>query len=118
MSQKGWIPDPRGREPVNLKYVKRATKGERTINGKVNNVHETVKPISLMLWLVSLTTNNKSQIVLDPFCGSGTTGCACRLLNRKFIGIDNDINSVKTSKRRIELVEDIRYMFKDHFDKQ
>lgn len=111
MKQKGWLPDIRGREPVNIKYFTRPTKAERTVNGKVVNIHETVKPISLMLWLVNLTTTNSNQIVLDPFCGTGSTGCACKLLDRKFIGIDSDPEAVKTAVKRIENIEDIRSMF-------
>jgi site-specific DNA-methyltransferase (adenine-specific) len=102
MKRKGWVPDERGREPVNLMYFTRATKAERTINGIVENNHETVKPLSLMAWLIKLTTNNENQIVLDPFCGSGSTGCACKLLNRNFIGIDIDEHSVSIAKARID----------------
>lgn len=47
--------------------------------------HPTQKPIELMRWCVSLT---KSETVLDPFMGSGTTGVACANLGRKFIGIE------------------------------
>jgi len=112
LKQKGWVADPRGREPVNIQYFARATKKERTINGLVDNKHETVKPISLMLWLIKLTTNNVNQVVLDPFCGSGSTGCACRLLNRNFIGIDNDLNSVYVSLERIDNIQTIAGMFK------
>ncbi len=112
MKRKGWIPDERGREPVNLKYFPRATKKERTIDGMVENNHETVKPISLMLWIVNLTTNNNNQIVIDPFCGSGSTGCACKLLDRKFIGIDIDPISAEVAKNRIASVENIQQLFK------
>ena len=112
LKQKGWVADPRGREPVNIQYFARATKKERTINGLVENVHETVKPISLMLWLIKLTTNNVNQVVLDPFCGSGSTGCACKLLDRNFIGIDNDLNSVYVALERIDNIQTIAGMFK------
>lgn len=106
MKRKGWVPDERGREPVNIRYVPRATRFERTINGKVDNNHETVKPLKLMLWLVNIITT-KGQIVIDPFCGSGTTGCACKLLERDFVCIDNDENSVVISEKRIESIDDI-----------
>lgn len=108
LKQKGWVPDARGREPVNIKYFGRATKAERTINGLVENKHPTVKPISLMMWLVNLTTSNNKQIVLDPFCGSGSTGCACKLLDRKFIGIDIDGDSAKVASERIENIHLIK----------
>lgn len=111
LERKGWVPNPKGREPVNLQYFSRATKKERTIDGLIENKHETVKPISLMLWLVKLLTNNSEQVVLDPFCGTGSTGCACKLLNRKFIGIDDDEVSVNLAKVRIENIEIIKDMF-------
>ena len=111
LKQKGWVPDPRGREPINVQYFTRVTKKERTINGMVNNTHETVKPIALMLWLINLTTTHSEQIVLDPFCGSGSTGCACKLLNRKFIGIDNDIKSYTIAKERIANIYSISNLF-------
>lgn len=107
LDKKGWIPNKKGREPVNLKYFPRATKLERTIDGLVDNTHETVKPINLMLWLVKLITNNETQVVLDPFCGSGSTGCACKILNRKFIGIDVDEIYAALSLERIANVHRI-----------
>ena len=111
MKPKGWVPDERGREPVNIKYIPRVTKEERTIRGRVENDHPTVKPIELMKWLVSLTTTHPEQIVLDPFCGSGSTGCACKLLNRQFIGIDCEPEYIAISKLRIQHVEEF-YMEK------
>lgn len=50
-------------------------------------IHETQKPVSLMQYLIKLTTK-EGQIVLDPFIGSGTTAIAARSLNRKFIGVE------------------------------
>lgn len=108
MGRKGWVPDPRGREPVNIKYIPRATKAERTANGRIENKHETVKPVKLMLWLVNLVTSEPEQVVLDPFCGTGSTGCACELLDRKFIGIDCDQTSLNVANIRIEHIEEFR----------
>lgn len=51
--------------------------------------HTTQKPLSLMLELVELFTD-PGELVLDPFCGSGTTGVACLRLGRRFIGIERD----------------------------
>lgn len=47
--------------------------------------HPTQKPISLMEWCILKT---KSDTIIDPFMGSGTTGVACVNLKRKFIGIE------------------------------
>ena len=51
------------------------------------NTHPTGKPISLFAYLVSLYSS-ENDIILDPFCGSGTTCIASILTNRKFVGID------------------------------
>jgi len=53
------------------------------------NHHPSVKPVKLMSYLITLGSR-EGDIVLDPFMGSGTTGVACQLLSRKFIGIDNN----------------------------
>ena len=63
--------------------------------------HPTQKPLELMRRLVSLCTN-EGDSVLDPFCGSGTTGVACVLLGRNFIGIDLDQSYLELAAKRIE----------------
>ena len=45
--------------------------------------------------------SNKNELVLDPFMGSGTTGIACKMLFRNFIGIEIDENYFKLAERRI-----------------
>lgn len=107
LHRKGWIPSNKGAEPTNIQYSPRPTKAERTINGQIENNHETVKPLGIMLWLINLTTNSNNQIVLDPFMGTGSTGMACKLLNRRFIGIDNDVDMVKLANFRIKHVNEL-----------
>lgn len=63
--------------------------------------HLTPKPISLMLELVELFTD-PGDIVLDPFCGSGTTGVACIRLGRRFIGIEKDAKYAAVAQERLE----------------
>ena len=53
------------------------------------NPHPTVKPISLMEWVVKLITP-PGGLAVDPFCGSGSTGCAAVSLGYRFLGIDLD----------------------------
>lgn len=53
----------------------------------VGNSHCTVKPVALMRWLIRLVTQ-PGDVVLDPFCGSATTGVAALLEGRRFIGIE------------------------------
>jgi site-specific DNA-methyltransferase (adenine-specific) len=107
LEKKGWVPNLDGAEPTNIQYVARATKAERTVNGQIENKYETVKPVAIMLWVLNLVTHNANQTVLDCFLGSGSTGMACRLLDRVFIGFDKNPNSVALSKFRIDHVHEI-----------
>ena len=66
--------------------------------GKTN--HPTQKPVALMEYLVK-TYTNESDTVLDNCMGSGTTGVACKNLNRNFIGIEQDANYFEIAKGRI-----------------
>lgn len=50
--------------------------------------HEASFPIDLPLWAISVYSKEEGDIVLDPFCGSGTTALACLETKRKFIGIE------------------------------
>lgn len=68
------------------------------------NSHPTVKPIALMEYLVKLVSR-KGQVVLDPFMGSGTTGMACKKLDREFIGIEMMPEYMEIAKCRIEGVK-------------
>lgn len=63
--------------------------------------HTTQKPVYLMEKLLKIHSN-EGQTVLDPFMGSGTTGVACKNLNRNFIGIELDEEYFKIAKQRIE----------------
>ena len=63
--------------------------------------HPTQKPVSLMEFLIK-TYTNESETVLDFTMGSGTTGVACKNLNRDFIGIELDKDYFEIAKERIE----------------
>jgi len=54
-----------------------------------DRVHPTEKPVGLMMELVADFTN-QNDIILDPFCGSGTTCVAAKQLGRRYIGIEID----------------------------
>jgi len=66
----------------------------------VGNNHPTVKPVELMKYLINLVTPANGQ-VLDPFCGSGSTGMAAVELGHTFTGIELDANYCEIAKRRI-----------------
>lgn len=66
-----------------------------------SNLHPTQKPVELMEYLIKTYTNT-GDTVLDFTMGSGTTGIACKKLNRNFIGIELDKNYFDIAKKRIE----------------
>ena len=74
--------------------------GKKYENHPSKNYHPTVKPIALMEYLVKLVSR-EGATVLDPFMGSGTTGVACKNLNRDFIGIELDPEYYEIAKKRI-----------------
>jgi len=63
-------------------------------------LHVAQKPVKLLMALIELTTQ-EGQIVLDPFCGSGSTLVAAKILRRHYIGFDNNPNYVKVAKERL-----------------
>ncbi len=64
------------------------------------NSHPTVKPINLMRWLVRLVTPSGGTC-LDPFLGSGSTGCAAALEGFDFIGIEREAEYIAIAEARI-----------------
>jgi DNA modification methylase len=64
------------------------------------NPHPTVKPLALMRWLVRLVVP-RGGLALDPFCGSGSTGCAAVLEGRRFAGIELDPRYAEIARARI-----------------
>jgi site-specific DNA-methyltransferase (adenine-specific) len=64
------------------------------------NAHPTVKPLALMRWLVRLVTP-LDGLILDPFCGSGSTGAAAILEQRRFLGIERELDYVTIARTRI-----------------
>ena len=68
-------------------------------------VHPTQKPVELLEYLIK-TYTNEGELVLDNCMGSGSTGVACILTDRKFIGIELDDKYFEISKSRLnEAVE-------------
>lgn len=66
----------------------------------VRNPHPTVKPLNLMRWLVRLITP-PGGLVLDPFCGSGSTGAAAVLEHRAFLGVEREQEYAAIARARI-----------------
>ena len=65
------------------------------------NQHPTEKPVELAEHFIKLHTA-PGDIVLDPFCGSGTTAVACVRTGRRFIGIELDEKYCKIARERVE----------------
>ena len=75
------------------------------MEGETNRVnggtqHPTQKPVPLMQWCIGLVSGVES--VLDPYCGSGTTGVACARMGLQFVGIERERKYFDIACRRIE----------------
>ena len=68
--------------------------------GKDRGLHPTQKPVTLFEYLIR-TYSNENDLVLDPFCGSGTTCLAAKKLKRKYLGIDLLENYCQLARERL-----------------
>ena len=66
--------------------------------------HPTQKPLELLTRIL-LSTTNENDLVLDPFNGSGTTGVACAINKRRYIGIELEEKYIELAKKRINEIE-------------
>lgn len=73
---------------------------QSNFNDADRKVHPAQKPASVMRWLINACTQ-PGELVVDPFCGSGTTGIAATQLNRLFHGIENDDEMAEIARKRI-----------------
>lgn len=64
--------------------------------------HPTQKPVALMAWCMDTVKVERGALVLDPYCGSGTTGVACIRTGRRFIGVEIDPTHYATACKRID----------------
>ena len=63
--------------------------------------HSTEKPVALMSWILKYYSK-EGDVILDPTMGSGSTGVACKNMNRNFIGIEKDAEIYEGAVNRIE----------------
>jgi len=95
-------------DPNHQKQVTTTNKGERypktvqKFQRDKDKFHPTQKPVALMEYLIK-TYTNENETVLDFTMGSGTTGVACKNLNRNFIGIELDKEYYEIAKKRINI---------------
>ena len=69
--------------------------------------HPTQKPLALLARIIMASTK-PGEWVLDPFCGSSTTGIAANLLGRRYLGIDQEEKYIEISKNRREELENLQ----------
>lgn len=63
------------------------------------NVHPTQKPVAVFVWCL-LKFSKPGDLVIDPFCGSGTTALACHKTGRRFICIDREQKYIEIAQQR------------------
>src|SRR6266853_4809390 len=79
--------------------------GEERLKGSDGKkLHPTQKPEALLARII-LSSSRPDDLVLDPFCGSGTTGAVAKRLGRRFIGIERDTTYLRAAERRVAAVE-------------
>jgi modification methylase len=77
---------------------------ERLKNGDGKKLHPTQKPESLLARVI-LSSSRPDDLVLDPFCGTGTTGSVAKRLGRRFIGVERDADYAAAAEQRIAATE-------------
>ena len=93
----------KGRSIFRKKRVPDVMDFPKVSSGKL--LHPTEKNIKMLEVFVGNNTD-EGMTVLDPFMGSGTTGAACKNLNRNFIGIEVDPEYLSIAKARINSIRD------------
>ena len=76
---------------------------------QINKIHPTQKPVSLMEYMIR-TYSNENDLILDNCMGSGTTGVACKNLNRRFIGMEQDEGYFKAAMKRINETQELLFV--------
>lgn len=84
-----------------LRYPTQVLKFQRDI--LTSNLHPTQKPVALLEFFIN-TYTNEGETVLDSCMGSGSTGVACKKLNRNFIGIELDNKYFEIAEKRIKSI--------------
>ena len=70
-----------------------------------HQAHSCPKPISFVLKWLQRTSVLKTDLILDPFCGSGTTCVAAKMLGRRYIGIDISEEYCQIARDRLRAVD-------------
>lgn len=97
------LPERAGHDLVDREEGSPGVQNPRAGAGRISggrNGHPTVKPLNLMRWLVRLVTP-AGGLVVDPFCGSGTTGMAAIAEDFQFLGCELSAEYAEVAERRI-----------------
>jgi len=102
--------DPKGRHTFNYEEMKRENRDRQmqslwqikppAMREKRYGKHPTQKPEALLDRIIRASTNPR-DLVLDPFCGSGTTGAVCARTGRRFAGFELDKKYLEVAAKRI-----------------
>ena len=105
-------PEHKGMNVPRMKFFLRDSKGKVATSlwldvtpvigsSKEKIGYPTQKPLALLRRIIT-ASSNEGDLVLDPFCGSGTTCVAAEQLGRKYIGIDQSPEAVQVARARLE----------------
>ena len=99
LGYKDWAPNPKGALPTTNVQISSETK-------KIADKHVAVYPVELVSYFIKGSTK-EGDVVLDPFMGTGTTGLACKILNRNYIGFELQKDYVGIAEERINSYQKI-----------
>ncbi len=74
-------------------------RGTAVLDGKF---HPTQKPVAVMRWAIKYLDLKPNSLIVDPYCGSGSTAIAAEQEGHRFIGLDLDRDYLKIAKHRID----------------
>jgi len=75
--------------------------------------HPCSKPTSVMTWLIQRMAGEQDVLVIDPFCGTGSTGVACAKLGLDFIGIEQSAKYCAIAEERLALAYSQKTLFEE-----
>jgi modification methylase len=96
-----------GNEDVQMRsdwFIPLCTGDERLKGGDGKKLHPTQKPEALLARVI-LSASRPDDLVLDPFCGTGTTGAVARRLRRRFLGVERSSDYAAAAEQRIAEIE-------------
>lgn len=101
---KRWYPNEKGKLSTDV-WLASSDRHTNKVGGRiVKPEHPTIKPMSILQRIV-LATSRQGDVIVDFFCGTGTTLAAAKTLGRHYIGGDSSLSNVELSKLRLAAIE-------------